>query len=537
MVQGQSPRPGRLSGAGGLWLAGVAGGAHALALAWPWPHWAVAGAAFGEPWPLLQWLALLVLAALCRHAPGWRQAALRAGCFGTAWLAGTFWWLYVSMHVYGELPAWMAAFSVLALAAFLALYTAAVGALVWRWRHARPAVFAGAFAALWLLAEWARGRWLTGFPWGAAGYAHVESLAAWAPWIGVYGMGAWSAGLAAWAAAALAARAWRAGLVIALALIPIAAPSVGLGLAERMPRFTQAVGLLPVVLLQGNIAQDQKFEPGLGVPQALQWYLAQTEQALPRLDAQGGGLVVAPETAIPVLPQDVDPAWWAQWQQAVARSRSAVLVGMPLGSLSAGYTNSVVAWTPTGSTYRYDKHHLVPFGEFVPPFFRWFTEWMQIPMGDFERGPLAQPPFEWAGQRIAPHICYEDLFGEELAASFRGADRAPTVLLNVSNIAWFGDTVAIDQHRQIARLRALEFQRPMVRATNTGSTAVIDAMGRVQAEWPRLSAGALEATVEGRSGLTPYAHWVGRWGLWPLVGLALALLWGLWPQASPRPRH
>ena len=144
--------------------------------------------------------------------------------------------------------------------------------------------------------------------------------------------------------------------------------------------------------------------------------------------------------------------------------------------------------------------------------------------GDFARGALPQAPWSWAGQRIAPNICYEDLFGEEIAAGFATAEGAPTVLVNLSNIAWFGDSIAIDQHLQISRLRALEFGRPMLRATNTGATAAIDHRGVVTHQLPRLERGRLEAVVEGRSGLTPYAQWAARWGLMPLWVVCGALL-------------
>ena len=166
----------------------------------------------------------------------------------------------------------------------------------------------------------------------------------------------------------------------------------------------------------------------------------------------------------------------------------------------------------------------MPFGEFIPRLFRWFTEMMNIPLGDFRGGGLAQAPFVWQGQRIAPNICYEDLFGDEIGANFRNEAEAPTILLNVSNIAWFGDSVAIDQHLAISRMRALEFRRPMVRATNTGATVVIDHRGQVTHKLPRLTRGVLEAEVEGRVGLTPYAVWVSRFGLWPVWGLSLLVV-------------
>ena len=147
---------------------------------------------------------------------------------------------------------------------------------------------------------------------------------------------------------------------------------------------------------------------------------------------------------------------------------------------------------------------------------------MNIPLGDFSRGSLAQAPFAWQGERIAPNICYEDLFGEELAVQFAQAENAPTIFVNLSNIGWFGNTLAIDQHLAISRMRTLEFERPMVRATNTGATAIIDHRGIVTHQLQRHMRGMLKGEVQGRSGAaTPYAAWVSRFGLWPLWGLGV----------------
>jgi len=175
---------------------------------------------------------------------------------------------------------------------------------------------------------------------------------------------------------------------------------------------------------------------------------------------------------------------------------------------------------------------LVPFGEFIPPLFKWFTRMMNIPLGDFNRGAIGQPSFAWKGQRIAPNICYEDLFGEELGARFIDPALAPTLFANVSNLGWFGDSTAIDQHLQISRMRALEFQRPFVRATNTGSTVILDHQGQVQAAIPRLTPGVLQGVVEGRSGITPFAWWVGRFGLWPLWLLSLLVVGMAWRSGT-----
>ena len=166
----------------------------------------------------------------------------------------------------------------------------------------------------------------------------------------------------------------------------------------------------------------------------------------------------------------------------------------------------------------------MPFGEFIPPGFKWFTRMMNIPLGDFNRGPLDARAFAVGGQRVAPNICYEDLFGEELAARFGNATHAPTMFANISNIGWFGDSIAIPQHMQISRLRSFEFERPMLRATNTGATVVIDHHGVVTHSLPPHTRGVLQATVQGRDGSTPFAWWASRFDLWPLWVLGAFLL-------------
>lgn len=513
--------PERARGLPVVWPA-LAGAAQAASIAMP-------GSGQAQGW--LQVLSLTVLAAgLARHTTSprstHRQAAWSGGVFATTWLAGSFWWLYVSMHDVGGLPAPLAAFAVLALAAALALYYAAAcaawvglarGSLV----HS-PSMASALFAALWTLAELMRGRWLTGFPWGAGGYAHVDGmLSVWAPWVGVYGMGA----LAAWLAMRLALSGWRLRALKPLVGLGV----VSWGLQLWGPSFTTSAGVGQVALLQANISQNAKFDAASGIREALQWYDAQ-------LRANLQPLVVAPETAIPLLPQHLPEGYEAGLRQHFAQSgRSMALVGLPLGSLAEGYTNSVVALQPAGLLgYRYDKSHLVPFGEFVPPGFVWFVRMMNIPLGDFRSGGWDQPSVAWQGQRLAPNVCYEDLFGEELAIRFKDPATAPTALVNVSNIAWFGDTLAVDQHLNISRLRAMELGRPMLRATNTGATAIIDHQGRVMHQLPRFTQGSLTGTFEGRHGLTPFARWAGSWGLAPLWALCCAVVAGaFWRRQRP----
>ena len=508
-----------------LALALVAGGAQALSIAVPWN---------GQPLWWLQLLSLATLAWLVREAASWRRAALFGWVFATAWLAGTFWWLFISMHVYGGLPSPLAAVAVFALAALLALYYAAACAVARRLVGAQPLMGALVFAAAWLLAELLRVTWFTGFPWGAGGYAHVDGpLSFLASRTGVHGIGFAAALLAfglSLAPRQTSRRSWRywvtlAGTAGLLAACNMAAPP---------PEASPAQPRMSVSLLQGNIPQDEKFQGGTGIPVALDWYGRQLQQ-------NAASLVVAPETAIPLLPGQLPAGYFEALAARFSHGQQAALIGIPLGGLQEGYTNSVIGLKPGAAVYRFDKHHLVPFGEFIPPLFRWFTDMMNIPLGDFNRGALPQPAFEWQGQRLAPNICYEDLFGEELGVQFADAQAAPTILVNVSNIAWFGNTVAIDQHLHISRMRALEFERPMLRATNTGATVIIDHHGRVTHSLPRHTRGVLVGEVEGRSAITPYAWWVSRLRLWPLWLLGLGILalaaWrgrGFTPSSSGR---
>ena len=522
------------------WPLGVlaAGLAHALSIAWPFASWALIGLVQGQP---LWWLQLIAMASLfvaLNRATSVRQGAWRGWLFATALQCGTWWWLFISLHTYGGLASPLAVLAIVGLAGFLGLYYAVVCGLYMRLARPFMAWRAVIFASLWLMAELARVQLFTGFPWGEGGYAQLDGpFDNLAKVVGVHGL-TWGAALLA---AALAGwvlnrprrlRALWGGLV---------AVGVAVGLSSLLRIGTDGASLftarLPVAqpftvtLLQGNISQDEKFMGRTGIPDALHWYGRQ-------LLAASTALVVTPETALPLLPELLPQGYVNTLTERftappmAGTPATAALIGIPLGSSADGYTNSVIGLKPgplntpqaKPVVYRYDKHHLVPFGEFVHPLFKWFLALVNMPLSDFNSGALSQPGFDWQGQRIAPNICYEDLFGEELAVRFVDPAQAPTMLVNISNIAWFGDSVAIDQHLNISRLRAIEFERPMLRATNTGATAVIDHRGRVTHSLPRLSRGSLQAEVEGRTGVTPYAWWVARLGLWPWWALCAAVL-------------
>ncbi len=461
-------------------------------------------------WWWLQILSLAGLAALAQRASRLRDVAWVGVAFGLGWFLSGIWWLYISMHVYGEMPAWMSVIAVLALSAYLALHPA-LAAWLWQWlvrgRKVGGAASALIFGAAWLLSEWLRGTMWTGFPWINGGYAHTDGpLAGYAPLVGVYGIVAMAATLAGLLCVAAERRLhWLAGGAGVLVLAA--------GWPLHTVAWTQPVGKpISVRLLQGNVPQNIKFEQ-IGIDQSLALYTKLVTE-------QPAQLVVTPETAFPIMLQEMPQEVALAIRTYVDTTGSSVLFGAASQDSPVDYTNSVFGVGPQIiGVYRYDKHHLVPFGEFIPYGFHWFVHMMNMPLGDFRRGATVQAAMPVADQYVAPNICYEDLFGEEIAASLRHAPA--TLLANTTNLAWFGDTIALDQHLQISRMRALETGRPMLRATNTGATAVVRPDGSVQARLPSFTLGALQAEVQGTQGLTPYV----RLGNLPALGVgALVLL-------------
>ena len=446
------------------------------------------------------WLQPLALAWLIRACDGQRprRAALTGALFGVGWLASGLWWLYISMHDFGHLPAAVSALAVLALALFLSIYYAAGMGLAARWSAgAAPWRRASAFAGLWLGAELVRATFLTGFPWIASGYAHAQGpLAAFAPYVGVYGITA----LAALVAAALAMRRWAL----------LAALVAGIGAGQFLPQdFTRSTGPLAVSLVQPNIPQDQKFDR--------ERFDQNLDQLIALIQSARGQVVITPESVLPVPLAFLDDEHVERLRRD-AETRP-LLLGTFLGNSTDGFVNSLVG---IGFAQRYDygKRHLLPFGEFIPPGFHWFVKAMDIPLDDQASG-THERALPFAGQRLRPLICYEDLFGEDVVASaLDSGEPAATVFVNVSNLAWFGPRMVQDQHLQFSQMRALEFQRPIVRATNTGATAHVDHRGRALARLPAEQAGVLEVSVDGRSGATPYARWLAMLGLWPVWALA-----------------
>ena len=458
-------------------------------------------------WPLAALGPAVLLALLRARSP--RQAACLGWCFGVGMFGHGVWWIQVSVHQFG-LPYY--AFSVTAtavLVAFLALYPALFAALT----RALPAPNESSRAlllapALWLGCEWLRGWLFTGFPWLSLGYSQLDApLAGIAPWLGGSGC-SFALLLAAGMLAQMINASWRSRGVLLLALVALLG---GAQLLRGVSTTYEIEAGLRVALIQGAI------------PQQLKWGLAQRAHAFSlysELSARNwqSDLLVWPETAIPAFADEV-PEMITSLNDTARAAHTTLLVGMPTGQPWSGgrYYNSVVALGR--ETGRYDKRHLVPFGEFFPlkSLLEDLSRLLSIPMSDFSRGDIEQPALHAAGHVVGVSICYEDVFAPEVMRALPQA----AFLVNVSNDAWFGDTIAPHQHLQIARMRALESGRYLLRATNSGITAVVDERGRVVARAPQFEPTALTSQFAARGGSTPYV----RFGDQPLqVALTLTVL-------------
>ncbi len=481
------------------------------------------------PLPVLT-LALLFL--LWERSAVPRAAAWLGFAYGMgAFTAGTS-WIYISLHTFGGMPAELTAVATLLFCAVVSCYPAMAGWLALRVMprlssedRAGPATawrMAAAMPACWTLAEMLRGWLFTGFPWLELGYSQIPAspLAGYAPLLGSHGVtfaAALCAGAAALGFARLPTHAWRA-IALPAGLIAVVTAA---GAALMLPAWTAPVGdPLTVALLQGNIAQERKFSPDT-LPLIMAQYRGMAE-------ASDARLIIMPETAFPTFLHRIDDDYLAALDSRARRNGGDIIFGVAIADpVARAYFNSVVS-VGSSAPQTYRKSHLVPFGEYLPlrPLFAWVLDVLQIPMADFTPGPGDPQPMSVAGQRLALGICYEDAFGDLTRAQLPAA----TLLVNVSNDAWFGESVAAEQHWQIAQMRAAETGRMMLRANNTGITGIIDASGRTVSRIPSFAAGSLAGIVQGRSGSTPYV----RWGDGAVVLIAAALLAGVTMLARRR---
>ena len=486
----------------GHWIAAPAGAALALAFA-----------------PV----ALVPLAFLCPavlfvlwqgtspRAAAWRGFLFTGGTF----LAGTY-WLYHSIHLVGGAPLWIAAVLMLGLVAIMGSYAAALGYAVARWG---PSAGARRWLLLlpagWVLVEWFRGWFLSGFPWLALGYTQLDTpLAGYAPLAGVYGTSL-AVALVAGALVTLLLGRRAARIAAAVVIVSVWLAGAALGRIEwTEPRGTR----VPVALVQGAVPQSMKWQPGQR-ERTLSLYAGLTAPHL------GTAIVVWPEAALPALERDLREFLGDLHAAARAKGTDVIIGLLRRDPTTGAYHNAMAAFGATEQWYY--KRQLVPFGEFfpVPAAVREWLRLMNLPYSDFEPGPRDQEPLSAGGETLAPTICYEDAY----AAGQLALARRSTLLVNVTNDAWFGDSTAPHQHLDISRMRSLETGRPMLRATNDGVTALIAHDGALQGTLPQFTPGVLTGVVEPRVGRTPYVL-AGNAPVLALIALGIA-------AALARPRR
>ena len=441
------------------------------------------------------------------------RAAFWGYLFGLGLFGSGIWWVYVSVHDFGgadPLSAGLLALLLIALWSVFPALTAFLSAKIFT----RPAAWFRVFAValIWVTVEYFRGNWLlNGFPWLQIAYSQLSTpLAGFAPVVGVYGVGFLLAALAA-----TLAEIWRRQLAFLHGLLFISL-ILGSGWLLKGVEWTHAIGEpIKVALLQGNIAQDQKWLPEQ-MMNSLNLYQQLTEQ---HWDAD---VIIWPETAIPAFLADVK-AFYLDPLAATAREKNVdLVVSVPTYGAGEDYFNSVM--TLGHSEAFYHKTHLLPFGEYLPlqPLSGWVLDQLQIPLGDFAAGDDQQKLLQAGGYPFVSTICYEDAFGDLVV---RQVDKA-AYLVNVTNDAWFGNTSQPYQHMQMAQMRALESGRYLLRATNTGLTAIVAPDGKISKQLPLFTTMALTGSILPMSGLTPYAELGDRWVFVGLLG-AVIIVFGL----------
>lgn len=455
------------------------------------------------------------------NKPKASQAFQDGFLLGLGYFVPALWWIFISLHDVGGMAIWLSSLAVLALASLMAVYFGFANLIGQQVNHSVWRSLA--IPAAWVLTEYLRGQLFTGFPWMGFAESQVNGpFANIAPYFG----GLACTFLLIWAALQLSQLRLRT-IISVLGMIAVVQI---LGLWS----FTSPKDLpISVRLIQGNFEQSLKFNPAEILKQ-IHFYRDQIVKA-------PADLIIVPETAFPWPEPDIPDQSIERIQAFVNESGSQVLLGL-IGKIAKNdkavqYSNRVAGFSNQGPTYHYDKHHLVPFGEFIPPGFQWFVDAFKVPMSDFARGSIDQAPFSIRPRSnpdrplyAAISICYEDIFGNEIATRIRNSQEPVNLLVNVTNLAWFGQSQAPMQQLRLSQLRSLETGLPSLRATNTGITAVIDQRGRVLASLEQFVQGELDVRVQAFEGRTPYVIW----GNWPiLIWVIFALGIGYWRRTQP----
>lgn len=462
--------------------------------------------------PILLLPLLYVFVSTSPRDAGWLSFWFGFGLF----LSGTY-WIYISVVIFGEAPAWIAFVLMIGLVLIMSGYLFATGWFISRYSHGEPWRLLIVAPATWVTIEWARGWILTGFPWLAIGYSQVDApFAGWAPVLGVYGVSY----MTMLSVTAILVSIMVDGRERWIALAIVGLPVLGGG-ALRHVEWTEISGTpVRTTIVQAGISQDEKWLPERMRP-TLEFYRSAAWQA------RDSEIVVWPEVAIPALDDQVEP--YIRALQADTRdSRRTILFGILEQVEERGdadiYNSVILVAGDRRQVYR--KRHLVPFGEYfpVPAKVREWMRLMSLPHSDLTPGEDIQPLLEAAnGEKFGVAICYEDAYGAEQLYALPDA----TLLINVSNDAWFGDSIAPHQHLQIARMRSLEVGRDAIRATNTGISAFIDHRGEILESGAQFAPVIMTRDVQPRTGSTPYVSVGNRL----VVLFCLAVMLGVWLRA------
>ena len=456
-------------------------------------------------------LALVGIIYLWIKATSAKQAFTLGFQFGLGLYVVGIYWIYISLHDFGGMPWWFAGFSTFCLCAFMALFVGLVGYL-----SKRFGTIIISAPVLWGLSDWVRSWIFTGFPWLTLGYSQVphSPLAGYMPIFGVYGVSVItalvSAIIAYWLTHKNASAIFKRNLIISFILILVT------GNLLKAIEWTKQIGApISVALIQGNIAQATKWSADTA-QNTINTYIQLATQSKAQL-------IVLPETALPVTSDRLDASITDALSNHAKQNNGNIIVGLvevkeDANAKTEEYFNSAFSFG-SEPTQSYAKNHLVPFGEFIPlkQVFGWiYRDWLNMPLSDLSRGGAEQKPMQLGNQKVAVNVCYEDVFGEEIIHQLPEA----TLLVNISNDAWYGKSYAANQHMQFSQARALETGRMMLRATNTGATAAINTHGYVMAHAPHDAQTTLNLHAKGYAGSTPYV----RWGNWPFIVLCFAAL-------------
>ncbi len=479
-------------------------------------------------WHALPLLTLTILAVALRQSQSPAQAAWLAYCYGLGWFGLGVSWVHVSIATFGGMPL-IASLSIMALlVAYLSLFPALAAYLAARLAKGQASYWPLLLAICWTFAENLRSWIFTGFPWLSVGYSQTDGwLGSYAPLIGETGI-TFILLFAAGSFAAffrlttnLSARKLNSAQIqrseqgqLAIAVLLLLLTPVLSAIKGWQPTGTQA----SVALVQGNIRQELRWAPEQELP-TMKKYMQLTRPQL------ANRLVIWPEAAIPQLEPDAQ-AYLFNLDMLAFENQAAVISGILDVKRNGDAYNGMIVVGDTGvkgqiyhyeTRNRYQKHHLLPIGEFVPfeRFLRDVAPFFDLPNSSFARGEWLQPNLQAKGYQLLAALCFEIAFPRQIRANF--SDNTD-LLLTVSNDAWFGDSHGPWQHLEIARMRALEFGRPLLRATNNGVTAAIDADGKVLGQLPQFQDGVLTLDVPLTQGRTLYS----LLGDWPLYLLSLA---------------